>query len=228
MSNRERWIIYPLLLFTLLMTTIRKLHESSMAEFDTIRCHELVVTSPGGAPRIALRQDAKGGGLVTIYGVTQPIITGNGDDMAVIEMRGRASSKLELGVDRLGGYVNVVGSDRLPALRLGHVEQQRASGLVATDSHGTLLARGEQDGAPWGTTLAWDDVPDPNRDYKDAMAGLAGSDATDGESTTKDSTTGDSTTGESTTDESTGDAANSSAAGDEESSRGSGLQNDDD
>jgi hypothetical protein len=95
--------------------------------------------------------------------------------------------------------------------------------LVATDSHGTLLARGEQDGAPWGTTLAWDDVPDFNRDYKDAMAGFAGSDATNGESTTKESTTS-----ESTTDESTGDAANSPAAGDEESSQGSGLQDDDD
>lgn len=224
MSNRERWIIYPLLLFTLLTTMSRKLFESGMAEFGTIQCHELVVTSPDGSPRIALRQDAMGGGgMIAVYGLTQPIITGSGDEAAVIGIRGRvASNKLELGVDRIGGYVNVVGSDALPALRLGHVEQKRASGLVATDTHGTLLAQAGQDGASWGTTLAWDDVPDSSRDYVEAMADFAEPDATDGESAN----------GESTEDDSPGDATNSeaaeSAAGDEESQQRPGRQNEDD
>ena len=232
-SNRERWIIYPLLLFTLLSTMFGKLRESGM-EHGTIQCRELVVTAPDGSPRIALRQDATGSsGLITVYGLTQPIIIGNGDESAVIGIRRRfASRKLELGVDRVGGYVNVIGSDGLPALRLGHVEQQRASGLVATDTHGTLLAQAEQDGVPWGTTFAWDNVPDSNRDFQDAMAGFAEPDATDGETTTDQSTTGDSTKDDSTKDDSPGDAANSeaveAAAGDEESQQRTGRQNDDD
>lgn len=227
MSNRERWIVYPLLLFTLLTTMSRRLFESGMAEFGTIHCHELVVTSPDGSPRIALRQDATGdSGLITVYGLTQPIITENGDESAIVGIRSRVpSSKIELGVDRVGGYVNVVGSDALPALRLGHVEQQRASGLVATDSHGTLLAQAGRDGVSWGTTLAWENVPNPNRDYQEAMADFDEPDATD-----EDSTNGES--GESTNGDAAGDATGSeaveSAPGDGESQQRPERQNDDD
>ena len=234
MSNRERWIVYPLLLFTLLMTMSRRLFESGLAEFGTIQCHELLVTSPNGSPRIALRQDATGGGgLIAVYGLTQPIITGNGDETAVIGIRGRvASRQLELGVDRVGGFVNVVGSDALPALRLGHVEQLRASGLVATDTHGTLLAQAGPDGVSWGTTLAWDDVPASNRDYKEAMAGFTEPDATNGESTKDQPAKDQSANTESTEKDSPGEGVNSEAAksapGDEESQQRLESENDDD
>ncbi len=173
MSNRERWIVYPLLLFTLLMNMSRKLVESGSAEFGTIQCQELVVAAPDGSQRIALRQDPAGdGGLITVYGLTQSLISRDRGTDAVASVRSRIpASKLELGVDDIGGYVRVLGADGLPELRLGHIEQERASGLVATDPNGILLAAAGEDGA-WGPRLAWADVPDSRRDYDEAMAGF--------------------------------------------------------
>ena len=174
MSNRERWIIYPLLLFAVVSIAIDQVGGRAFLELHTVQCQELVVASPHGAPRIVLRNDPESAsGLIAIHGPAA--------SAADIESIHRNDVQTEIGANREGGFVRIIGAEGVPTLFLGHLRQRQASGLTATDKHGILLTLDADESATtdvrqtadvWGPMLSWQEVPDSNRVFEETKAEL--------------------------------------------------------
>ncbi|MCA9196693.1 MAG: hypothetical protein KDA87_04115 [Planctomycetales bacterium] len=63
MSDRERWIVYPLLFFSL----IQGLRASYRSDFPEIECHQLLVKSVDGQKRIAISGHDPTAGRISIF-----------------------------------------------------------------------------------------------------------------------------------------------------------------
>ena len=111
MSNRERWIIYPLLFFSLLLGLKEQLAIPIDAEYEHVQCNKLTVEAPDGRPLVELSSsiEAEGeqAGLLVLYG---PI---NGDESALRSTVGMTATPrprtVELGSDPGGGYFKSYG-----------------------------------------------------------------------------------------------------------------------
>ena len=187
MSNRERWIVYPLLLFAVISIAIDQVSGRALLELHTIRCQELVITSPRGAPRIVLGNAVESaGGLITIHG---PSTSAGGESSHWNEVQ------TEIGASEDGGFVRIIGAEGVPSLYLGHQRQWQSSGLTVTDKRGEPLpvdTNHKELLDLWGPMLAWQHVPDANRDFEQAQANF-GPPVDDGQSgETVDSATDDS------------------------------------
>lgn len=173
MTKRERWVVYPLLLFAIASTVASHFREQAVASFGTVECHRLVVRSPQGIPRIVLKpSEHYRSGVIQIHG---PTLEADGHRSV-----GLNDVQAEIGADDRGGFVRVAGSEGIPFLTLGHQDEVECSGLFATDQHGILFAAPPLSGdptepqrlhvRPWGTMLNWHDVPNAVRDYRAAKS----------------------------------------------------------
>ena len=67
MSNRERWVVYPLL-FLSIGLGLRKFDmqeaDEHIAEVDTLRCKTLEIVTPEGKPRMSIATNALGEALL--------------------------------------------------------------------------------------------------------------------------------------------------------------------
>lgn len=116
MSNRERWIVYPLLLFAVGSTIVDRLIERGYSEFQTLQCEELIVASPQGIPRIVLSQSLDdASGLVSIHG---PSAGPN-------SLESYNDVQAEIGANEFGGFVRIKGDEG------GTVTLVRASATTA-------------------------------------------------------------------------------------------------
>jgi hypothetical protein len=163
MSDRERWIVYPLIFFAFLLGARDKYFKPERAEYESISCRRLTVTSLDGTPLVQLSGTIDDSGVIVMYapverGLEPPPRTGFSRDTSP---PGRHA--IELVADSDGGYLKVFGPAHVPALKLGHEKMHHVSGLLAVDDHDNPLAA-DQDAARelWGINLAWAGESDAN------------------------------------------------------------------
>ncbi|MEM8680584.1 MAG: hypothetical protein AAGF97_14650 [Planctomycetota bacterium] len=163
MSDRERWIVYPLILFAFLLAARDKYAEPDQASFRTIRCQELRLVSESGKSLIDLYGSLEDEGVMVIYSHGQG---GEPGDVPHVDPFSDETTLghpvVALGGDGNLGFIEIYGHDANMNLKLGHERANQISGLYALGSDDQLLDRegdddeGDDDaGEPWGLLRAW-------------------------------------------------------------------------
>lgn len=163
MSDRERWIVYPLICFAFLLGARDKYVQPQQAEFRTVRCQELQIVSDSGKSLINLYGSLEDAGVIVVYSHGSG---GEPGDVPQLDpLAGQAtlgSPVLELGADGHLGFVKVYGRDAQFDLKLGHERANAVSGLYALDSEDQLVDEGPPARAgTWGLLRPWEKPADP-------------------------------------------------------------------
>jgi hypothetical protein len=156
MSNRERWVVYPLLLFTFLMATRDDYVKPAHFDCDSISCRRLVVSSIEGKAIISMGPSEDEAGALRIYGSRHPIRL-PGAEVAGDQRRQPGHEIFEVGANEDGGYLRVFGSRPGHDLQLGHDGVLRQSGLTAISVKDEYVPApaGPPEPVIWGNVLAW-------------------------------------------------------------------------
>ena len=173
MSNRERWIIYPLLFFALASAfkqqTGFEIDNSGLGPFQqegkfrSIECNMLTVNSLDGR-RLARLGSATGeAGSLTIYGPGGNRLVVLGADLqgtrGAMEIFSRFNPSAVITSTEGGGWLKLYGEDGQPSLVVGHDSEWERSGLLALGRDdvplaGTMVAQ-PSESDPWGHSFAW-------------------------------------------------------------------------
>lgn len=137
MSDRERWIIYPLLFFALVLSAKNWLGTSADGELTVakIRCNELVATSPSGKPCVRIRGRMDASGQAIFYGAGSKVVTVIGVDSkdatgAVEIRRPDGTTQIMLSSNERGGVIEVFDrqGDSQVQLEAAESEKERGGG----------------------------------------------------------------------------------------------------
>ena len=165
MSKRERWIVYPLLLFAVASAVATNLRSQAVAVFGVVECNRIVVKSPQGVPRVVIGSSIESqGGQILVHGPSAG--ASNGVIMNVNDVQA------EIGAGNSGGFVKIAGTEGVPFLTLGHDDAKQISGLVATDQLGRFYEESTNADSFWGPTLSWDAIPNAHREFEKAKSKL--------------------------------------------------------
>ncbi len=74
MSNRERWIVYPLLFFSILLAARDDIVPAEKSEFDSVVCRRLFVESPDGRTLILLAAEHDAGSIRIVGPAEAPLL----------------------------------------------------------------------------------------------------------------------------------------------------------
>jgi hypothetical protein len=120
MSDRERWIVYPLLMFSLFMTLRTRLlppvRPMPEVRAERIECSNFELLGPDGQPRIRLAATAEAGQLA-VYNASGKVLatlgaTGRGGMLSTIDPNGMLIS-LGHETQVSGLFVGKLGSNRV-------------------------------------------------------------------------------------------------------------------
>lgn len=140
MSNRERWIVYPLLFYAVLSCMKSALVEPTDASYETVTCNQLLLESVEGQPLVQLGAN----------------IDDEGAEWGLVELfNAHGQLAAQLGADPGGGFVTSVGAHGALTLTMGHDEDRRQSGLQAKNKEGQPVSDPRQPDEAWGLQLAW-------------------------------------------------------------------------
>lgn len=172
MSNRERWIIYPLLFFALAnafkQQTGFEIDNSGLGPFQhegkfrSIECNMLTVNSLDGRQLARLGGATGEAGSLIIYGPNGNRLVVLGADLqgtrGVMEIFSRFNPSTVITSTEGGGWLKLYGEDGQPSLVVGHDSESERSGLLALGRDDvpltkSMAAQGESD--PWGHSFAW-------------------------------------------------------------------------
>lgn len=165
MSDRERWTVYPLLFLTLLLHAKRALNEPVGNDLtcNLLRCNELIVESLNGQRRVRIGSSRQQAGQVVVYGSAQQesikihaLENGLHGTVEIFDHRGQGPKAL-IGIDEGGGFAELLGPDQIPAIFLGHDQEQQVSGMLAKGEDDKVAAITTADGEKvvWGTLFRW-------------------------------------------------------------------------
>jgi len=149
MSDRERWIVYPIVFLALVLGLNNYIHNGSNVSFGALRCSSLVVESPDGRVRLRASGVGKTGELV-IYGEgTTPLFSvaaTNGGKSGQVRISGAKGANVTFAASDDGSSVVVESSKVKPKIVLGHADDQRHQGLFAYDVDKSCLATSSDTG----------------------------------------------------------------------------------
>jgi hypothetical protein len=171
MSNRERWVIYPLLLFTFLMASRDKYVKPEHFDCKTVSCRQLLVQSASGRALVTIGSSTDDSGAIVVYGTHEPILL-PGDDVGTPRRRRPGHEIVEIGASDEGGYVRVFGNHAGADLQLGHDGRLRFSGLTAINEEEGYVAspREPSKSSVWGSVLEWPASESASEEEPDATA----------------------------------------------------------
>ncbi len=158
MSNRERWIIYPLLFFSLLSGLKDQFALPTNGQFESITCKRLTVEAIDGRPLIELDSNMAStgdqAGVFVMYGSIATDAAGHGPTGLELKPRPRT---IEMGAEPGGGYLKSFGDISAPTIKLGHDATEKTSGVAAIDTHGHLLpaSANVSEQEAWGMFIGW-------------------------------------------------------------------------
>ena len=175
MSNRERWIVYPLLFFALMLGLADKLVPEGDATFARVRCGELTLVSPAEEPLLAIRPDERAAAEVVFYGRAGQRLLELGTDYLGegARVRGVSSdggSQFELSADRSGPRGEWSGSHQQSVV-VGFDATVPAAGLWAITGDALVPT---PDVGNWGVAL-----PPPHIDATGEIGGGQEDDSVD-------------------------------------------------
>lgn len=146
MTERERWIVYPLLALALGSSLKSKLEQPSRGdlpaagqqqiELDRIRCRQLLVVGSDGQPRVALFGDAHGGEVQVYDAKAAPVAVMHVDSLTrsgVVETRdgkGKPQTALMSTGDLSG---QVVAYDKTRSWAMGLSFREIIPGFILTN-----------------------------------------------------------------------------------------------
>jgi hypothetical protein len=130
MSDRERWIVYPLLFLAIglaMRSDIEQQDEGHAGQADLVRCKAIEVIGPEGKPTVSISTSSKGDGLLEM-----------GNAQGDLESRlgaNAAGATLQL-LDHEGKIYALVGhdGDRV-GLFAGDTESLRVLSMISVVSH---------------------------------------------------------------------------------------------
>jgi hypothetical protein len=164
MSNRERWIVYPLIFFAFLMGARDKFLPPEHVSCEDVVCNRLTVVGSEGKPAVRIRATEDDAGLITVSACRlDPDLPGTPPADIDQPRRALGYEAIELSANRDGGFVRVIGTRVGTDLYVGHNRDAQVSGYVAVDEQGEFLRPSGADQLPqiWGLTRPW--TPEDNR-----------------------------------------------------------------
>lgn len=156
MSDRERWIVYPLLFFSFLLGAKDRIAPPNPLTCGQLECQSLVLKSADGRELVKLGPTSDGA-VLRFYSEPEEWAKNASDDIDFKPVPLR--QMVEVGADATGGYATMFGPKSAPVLKLGHHEELESTGLIATDQDGEpRTLNGESDSAQvvWGQLLEWE------------------------------------------------------------------------
>ena len=163
MSDRERWIIYPLL-FAALCFGVKQQHQPETLRCRSIECNDLKVLSLNNNIGVSMTATEAAGTMV-LYSQNRPSVRlrsvfhreqGNKGfassygSIEAMDARGRPIATIKGNVD--GGLVRLEGN-RQPTVLLGHDHTMGLAGLVALDNRDDPVESVPADENVWGIPL---------------------------------------------------------------------------
>ena len=175
MSDRERWIIYPLLFFALSLAARDQLwflkpkkadFDRTEVEFHSVRCNELRtgqirIDAPSGKRSVHIGTSVNGGGGILVFGRNEnqavAIRVDPLQQAGIVETFHRSGKPLvRLSATDRGGLVLAMIQEGEPHLVLGHDSNLDLSGLFAVDLDGKMFLVGTNGVVnPWGVQMKW-------------------------------------------------------------------------
>lgn len=166
MSDRERWVIYPLLLFAISPTLKDIVQQPTELKTRVVECNQLTVKSFDGKPWVQINgayknAGKKNAGMVVLYGANEkPAVVLDTDEhgaLGIVETRNADGDRVALmGANPGGGMLQLVGQESQTSLIVGYQKELQLAGLLAIDRHEKLIGVevGEKF-VPWGSPLRW-------------------------------------------------------------------------
>lgn len=179
MSDRERWIVYPLLFFALLLGARDRIAPPNPLACQRLECQSLVVKSADGRELVRLGPTTDGA-VLRFFSSSDALerIASDNADFKPSPLR----QMLEVGADSTGGYATVFGPKVAPVLKLGHHPTLNSTGLIATNQDGepkTYANDSESTNVVWGQLLEWSDKKTGDNNAENEAAGASQNDAPD-------------------------------------------------
>ncbi len=160
MSTRERWVVYPLLLFAFLLAARDTIIPRDRIQCSTIACQQMTIQSSDGKSAIRLTTTEDDAGLIVVHGCRlDPSLPGS-ELASKDEFRHWGDTAVRLSGDENGGFIEVRGAQPGSDLFIGHDGQQRFSGLAARNKDGEYVAPSSDANASgsksiWGAIHKW-------------------------------------------------------------------------
>ena len=155
MNERERWIVYPLIFFLLLLVTRDNILQTQEVRCSQLVCNRLFVETADGRELVRI-SGSYDRGVISLFGPVENDI----DDERWTESPNanrNADPMVQIGVQTGGGFATFYGRPDAPTVRIGHHESLAASGLMAADRSKRPISSdaATYDGI-WGATVLWD------------------------------------------------------------------------
>lgn len=155
MNERERWIVYPLIFFLLLLVTRDNILKTQEVKCNRLVCNKLYVETEDGRELVKIF-GSYDRGIMSFYGPVE----GDIDDERWTESPNanrNAEPMVQIGVQTGGGFATFYGRPDVPTLKIGHHENLAASGLMAADRSKNPISSNAADyDGIWGATVLWD------------------------------------------------------------------------
>lgn len=161
MSNRERWVIYPLLLFSFLLAARDKYVKPENVSYATVTCKRLTISSDEGRPLVTLGASDTDAGALIMHGPIAAAGLPGAESQSPDNLRAPGYRTVEMGANEDGGYVRVFGARPGLDLHVGHDAELELSGYAAVDEHNQFVQsiadqEAESDEPVWGAVMDWD------------------------------------------------------------------------
>ncbi|MCA9189333.1 MAG: hypothetical protein R3E01_34680 [Pirellulaceae bacterium] len=163
MTQRERWIVYPLLFMSLAFGLRGDLFPRQNAKFEVLTCQGLRVVDNRGKALVEVGiAGGQGGSLRILNKIGSPVVVLEPDfydQHGVVTIADAASNTLA----KLGAHANFpqlefVETKDAPRLVVGADAQRHVSGLMTVDDEHQILGLADEHEPPdaWGTLLPWE------------------------------------------------------------------------
>ncbi len=177
MSNRERWVVYPLIFFAFLMGARDKFFPPEQLACTAVTCKRLTIVASDGKPAVRIAATEDDAGMIAVYACRlDPALPGTLPPDPNEPRRALGHEAIQLSANKDGGFMRVMGTQIDSDLYVGHNADGRFSGYTAVDDRGEYLKPDRADSAArsssqvWGVTRAWKRRID--RDTSTSAAGL--------------------------------------------------------
>jgi hypothetical protein len=138
MSNRERWIVYPLLFFSIALSWKSVVRTHGNVEFRTIRCQKIDVRSSDSRPAVRI-VGSEDSGSITLFGqdgIPLAMLTAsrNGTSGSLELANPPKLSKVSINAADEGGRIQLGSTPTKPEIIVGFDAADVSPGLFAVDA----------------------------------------------------------------------------------------------